>query len=156
MTHIFSIFADYFQFILMDENSQTDFSTIWTAEALDKTLASTETAICPVTFRNIDVTVEIEILNSPPIINLADWDNAVEASITIPSGKLIVMGCTDYIPDAPRIDIQPATYHCISLAKGLDTIKTEWESANDLYRVCLWPGSYRTPQILKKYNHLNT
>ncbi len=30
----FTVFADYFQFVVQDENSDDDFATIWTEEAL--------------------------------------------------------------------------------------------------------------------------
>ena len=149
--HRFTVFADYFQFVLMDENSQDDFSTIWTEEALHRMLAVAPTVACPGTLRNVDVSVEIEILEQAPVIELSAWDNAVEASIYIPSGKLIVMGCTGYLPDAPRISVSPGTYQLLSLTGGIDTIQTEWEPAEDQYRVSLWPGPVREPNLLKRW-----
>ena len=149
--HRFTVFADYFQFVLMDENSQDDFSVIWTEEALHRMLAVAPTAVCPGTLRNVDVSVEIEILDQAPAIELSAWDNAVEASINIPSGKLVVMGCTGYLPDAPRISVSPGSYQLLSLAGGIDTIQTEWEPAEDLYRVSLWPGPVREPNLLKRW-----
>lgn len=127
--HRFTVFADYFQFVLMDENSQDDFSVIWTEEALHRMLAVASTAVCPGTLRNVDVSVEIEILEQAPEIELSAWDNAVEASINIPSGKLVVMGCAGYLPDSPRISVAPGTYQLLSLAGGIGTIQNEWESA---------------------------
>jgi hypothetical protein len=47
MVHRFTVFADYFQFLLMDQESKDDFSTIWTKEALDQMLAVGNTAVCP-------------------------------------------------------------------------------------------------------------
>lgn len=146
-----TIFADYFQFVLMDEGSEDDFSTIWTDEAFDRMLAVGSNAVCPGTLRNVDVNVEIEILDEPPSIDLSQWDHAVEASINIPSGKLVVMGCTGYLPDATRIEINPGTYQLLSLAGGIASIKTEWEAADDVYRVYLWPGENRQPHLIKKW-----
>lgn len=151
--HRFSVFADYFQFVLMDENSQDDFSVIWTEEALKRMLAVAPFSVCPGTLRNVNVDVEIEVLDQSPEIDLSAWDNAVEASISIPSGKLVVMGCTGYLPDAPRIELEPGTYQLLSLAGGIETIQTEWEPAEDLYRVYLWPGSAREPHLLKQWQH---
>ena len=147
----FTIFADYFQFVLMDETSQDDFSVIWTEEALYRMLAVAPLAICPGTLRNVDVAVEIEVLDRPPAIDLSSWDNAVEASLSVPSGRLVVMSCTGYLPDAPRIEVTPGTYQVLSLAGGIESIKNEWEPADDLYRVYLWPGAAREPHILKRW-----
>ncbi len=149
--HSFTVFADYFQFVLMDENSQDDFSVIWTEEALHRMLAVAPTAVCPGTLRNVDVSIEIEILGQAPEVELSAWDNAVEASINLPSGRLVVMGCTGYLPDAPRISILPGTYQLLSLAGGIETIKNEWEPAEDIYRVLLWPGPAREPKLLKRW-----
>ena len=135
----------------MDEKSEDDFSTIWTDEALDRLLAVGINAVCPGTLRNVDVTVEIEVLNAPPSVDLTKWDHAVEASINIPSGKLVVMGCTGYLPDSTRIAVKPGSYQLLSLAGGLETIKTEWELADDLYRVYIWPGMSRTPNLIKRW-----
>lgn len=149
----FTVFADYFQFVLMDESSQDDFSVIWTEEALFRMLAVAPTAICPGTLRNVDVSVEIGVLDRVPDIDLSKWDNAVEASLRIPSGKLVVMGCSGYLPDAPRINVAPGTYQVLSLAGGIESIQNEWEPANDLYRVYLWPGTARQPHLLKRWQH---
>ena len=149
--HRFTVFADYFQFVLMDVNSQDDFSVIWTEEALNIMLAVAPSAVYPGTLRNVDVSVEIEVLDQSPEIDLSAWDNAVEASINIPSGKLVVMGCTGYLPDSPRISVSPGHYQLVSLAGGIDTIQTEWEPAEDLYRVYLWPGPARKPHLLKRW-----
>ncbi|MFH1987676.1 MAG: hypothetical protein ABIK25_08625 [Pseudomonadota bacterium] len=135
----------------MDEKSEDDFSNIWTEEALAHMLAVAPTAVCPGTLRNVDVQVEIEILDSPPTIDFTQWDNVVEASINIPSGKLVVMGCTGYLPDAARIEVQPGSYQLLSLAGGIESIQTEWEPANDIYRVYLWPGQERKPHLIKRW-----
>jgi hypothetical protein len=150
-THRFTIFADYFQFIVMDENSTDDFSTIWTDVALKQSLAVGKEAICPGTFRNVNVEVEIKLADADPEIDLTKYDHAVEASIKVPSGRLIIMGCTDYQPDASRIELPAGVYHVLSLAAGIETITTEWEPANDLYTVYLWPGEYRQPKIIKQW-----
>jgi hypothetical protein len=106
-------------------------------------------------YRNVDVRVEIEILGAQPSIDLSQWDHAVEASVSLPTGRLVVMGCTAYLPEAPRIDVSPGTYQLLSLAGGIETINTEWEPADDLYRVYLWPGESRKPQCLKRWNRID-
>jgi|SRR5581483_8728327 len=147
----FTIVADYFQFVLMDETSADDFSTIWTEPALERMLAAGESAICAGTLRNVDVPVEIRLTVERPSIDLDQYDHAVEASIQLPSGKLIVMGCTGYLPDAPRIDLLPGCYRALFLVSGIESIKTEWEQADDLYAVYLWPEAAGVPQLIKHW-----
>jgi hypothetical protein len=147
----FKIFADYFQFVLMDESSEDDFSEIWTDEALERMLAVGELAVCPGTLRNIEVDVEVRVVPTEPSINVAAHDHVVEGSIEIPTGKLVVMGCTEYLPDAKRIELSPGTYQLLFLVNGVGSIKTEWEPAEDKYTVYLWPGQLRAAKLLKHW-----
>jgi len=149
--HRFSIFADYFQFIVMDENSEDDFSTIWNDEALRRMLAVGSSAICPGTLRNVEVAVEIMLETERPDIGLAEFDHVAEATFVCPSGTLVVMSCTGYLPEAPRIHVEPGTYHALFVTSGVKSIKTEWEAANDLYTVYLWPGPLCEPSLIKHW-----
>lgn len=56
--HTFTIFADYFQFIIQDEASDDDFAAIWTPDALAAGTAFGKMAICPGTLRNVEVPIE--------------------------------------------------------------------------------------------------
>jgi len=150
-THRFTIFADYFQFVLMDQTSEDDFSAIWSEEALSRMLAVGRTAVCPGTFRNVDVAVEVRLQVERPTVNLSEYDHATEASIDIPSGRLIVMGCTSHLPDAPTIELVPGTYCLLSLVSGINSITLEWDQADDLYTVYLWPGERREPRLIKHW-----
>ena len=147
----FDIFADYFQFVLMDESSDDDFSTIWTDKALDRMLAVGDTSVCSGTLRNVTVAVEIRVSQSEPAIDLAAYDYAASASLHVPSGRLVVMGCTDYLPDASCIEVPAGTYELLYLATGLDTITSESDPAQDRYIVYLWPGRLREPVLLKHW-----
>ncbi len=67
------------------------------------------------------------------------------------SGSCAVFGCTDYLPDAAKIEILPGEYAVLSLAKGLDSITEKWGDADDIYRVILWPSSNKEYKVLKRY-----
>ena len=147
----FDIFADYFQFVLMDETSDDDFSAIWSDEALSRMLAVGKSSVCPGTLRNVSVPVEIHVSQSEPVVDLAAHDHAVSASLHIPTGRLVVMGCTDYLPEAPRIDLLAGTYQLLYLASGVQTITYESDPADDRYIVHFWPGPLRDPVLLKHW-----
>jgi hypothetical protein len=146
-----NVFADYFQFLVMDEKCEDDLSTLWTEEALKRMLAVGRCVVAPGTLRNVDVAAEVHVLHDAPPVDLSKYDHAASGSLDVPSGCLAVMGCTGYLPDAPRIRLAARTYQVLSLASGIGTIKNEWEPADDLYIVYLWPGGHREPQLLKHW-----
>lgn len=148
----FELFADYFQFYLMDVKSTDDTSEIWSKEALDNKLGILKNTLAVGTFRNVDVNVEIELCESEPTVNLEEWDQVAIGYFEIFSGECAVFGCTDYLPEAKTITLKPGNYSALSLAKGLNTIVTEWEAAEDLYKVILWPSNQREFKVLKNYH----
>lgn len=148
----FELFADYFQFYLMDVKSNDDTSVIWSREAHDNKLGILKNTLAIGTFRNVDVNVEIELCENEPIVNLEEWDQAAVGFFEIISGECAVFGCTDYLPEAKTIKLKPGNYSALSLAKGLDTITSEWEPADDLYKVILWPSSKKEFKGLKSYD----
>jgi hypothetical protein len=146
-----TIFADYFQVILMDERSADDFSLIWTAEAFERMLAVGESAVCIGTLRNVDVPVEVEVVASAPSVDYEKWNHVAEGAIDLPSGSLVVMSCTGYLPESPKIAIAPGQYELLFLAAGIETIEDEAGAADDIYRVYLWPGMARPARLLKHW-----
>ena len=149
--HTFTVFADYFQFVIQDENSDDDFATIWTEEALAAQTAFGRSALCPGTLRNVEVPEEIVVAEGDPKVSVQEVDYAVEGSIEVPSGRLVVMGCTGYFPDTPRLEVQPGTYRALAVMSGIGSIKTEWDPADDKYTVYLWLGPARPPKLLKHW-----
>ncbi len=147
----FTLFADYFQFVVMDEASDDDFSQLWSDEALNRMLAVGRSAVCPGTLRNVDVEVELRVCETAPDVALDEFDHVAEASLSIPSGVLVVMGCTGYLPDAPRVEVTPGSYNLRFLVTGVATIKNEWEPAEERYIVYLWPGPSQEPRLLKHW-----
>jgi len=147
----FEIFADYFQFLLMDESSQDDYSEVWNDEAVERMLAAGSTSVSLGTLRNVTVPVSVNICVAEPTVNLGNFDHAVSASLSVPSARLVVMGCTDYLPKAPRIELPAGTYQLLYLASGLGSITYESDPADDQYCVHLWPGASRGPALLKHW-----
>lgn len=150
-SHKFEIFADYFQFVMMDEHCEDEFASVWSDEALARMLAVGNTSVCPGTLRNVTVPVEIHIHTSEPSVDLAAYDHAVSASVQIPSGRLVVMGCTDHLPEAARLELPPGSYQLVYLAAGVESITHESEPADDRYIVHLWPGKARDVALLKHW-----
>ncbi|WP_444922795.1 hypothetical protein ACJJH9_11265 [Microbulbifer sp. DLAB2-AF] len=149
----FELFADYFQVYLMDVEADDDTSDIWTEEALNIKLGILPNTLAIGTFRNVDIPLEVEIHDSQPEISFEEWDHASIGYFTVTSGQCAVFGCSDYLPDAEKIEVAPGKYSAISLAKGLDSITEEWEDADDLYKVILWPSAASECKALKHYEN---
>jgi hypothetical protein len=148
--HHFDLFADYHQFYLQDEPVQGNLGDSWTQEATDRLLAITEGTIGVGTARNMTVPVEVEILQVEPRDSFDAWDQVNECSIDVQSGRIVVAGCTDYFPDAARIQIAPGMYRARIYYGGLDTLTEDGLDGEDHYRVVLWPADPTPPVVLKK------
>ncbi len=149
-THTFSLFADYFQFYLQDENAPYIGEGAWNREATERMLAVAPGALAVGTVRNVDVPVTVEVLQSEPREDFENWDHVTECGLEIQSGKLVVAGCTDYFPDAARIKVPAGRYRARICGGGFETVAEHWDSGEDVYRVQLWPDTDCEPRVLKE------
>jgi hypothetical protein len=147
-----SLFADYHQFYLQDEPASGDLSRSWDAEAMTRLLAVAPDVIGVRTARNMIVPVKVKILDSSPPDDFTFWDQVVEASINISSGRVVIAGCTDYFPDAMCIPVEPGIYRVRIYYGGLASISEDGLEGEDHYQVVLWPEKYSAPKILKKWS----
>jgi hypothetical protein len=148
--HHFDLFADYHQFYLQDEPAGGNLGDSWTQEATDRLLAITDGTIGVGTVRNMTVPVDIEVLDAAPNDSFKDWDQVNECSINVKSGRVVIAGCTDYFPDAARIQVAPAMYRVRIYYGKLDTLSENGLEGEDHYRVVLWPGDPTPPVVLKQ------
>jgi hypothetical protein len=104
-----TIFADYYQFYIQDEVADGNLSDSWNKEAEERLLAITEGTIGIGTFSNEDVLVDLIVFDEYNNEYLKDeeyWDKINECTINIKSNKLVIAGCTDYFPEAERIEVK--------------------------------------------------
>jgi hypothetical protein len=148
----FDLLADYFQFYVQDERAHGIDGDSWAGDAVERMLAVAEGAIGVGTVRNVKVPVILEILGSEPPRDFESWDHITECSLETSSGKLVVAGCTDYFPDAARVEIQPGTYRARISGGGFESVAKHWEDGQDNYRVQLWPASTIEPRVLKQHS----
>jgi len=106
----FKLFADYFHFYLQDESVKADLSESWTQEAVDRLLAIAPGTIGVGTVRNMNVPVLVEIAEVAPEDDTTQWDQVNECDFEVQSGRVVIAGCTDYYPDAERIELSPGPY----------------------------------------------
>lgn len=150
-THRFELFADYFQFYLQDEAVEGDLSDSWMEQAHVRRLALAPGTIGVRTARSMDVPVVVEVRQSEPVEDLAAWDHAIECSIDVISGRLVVAGCTDYFQDAARIDVVPGCYRVRVLSGALGSLNANGLEGDDHYKVVLWRAPLDEVRILKQW-----
>lgn len=147
----YELFADYFQFYLQDETVEGNLGDSWTKEAYDRLLAITIGTIGVGTVRNMTVPVDIEFHQTAPEESLAEWDQVNECSLEITSGRIVIAGCTDYFPDAARIEISPGIYRLRIYYGNLEALSDDGLEGDDQYRIVLWPGDSTPPIVLKQW-----
>jgi hypothetical protein len=91
------LFADYYQFYLQDEQADGDLSDSWTEQATTDLFALTLGTIGIGTVSNSDVPVTVEVHNSEPENDFDEWDRIIECSIDVPSGRIVVAGCSSHL-----------------------------------------------------------
>jgi len=132
------IFADYNQILLHDESIEDDAAESWGEEAYKQMVDTFDGCVALATARNLDVPVEIVVCDTEPLEDANSWDHIVQCSINLPSGKLVVRGVSDYLPDAKRIELEPGQYSVWLLYSGLNTLSDDGLDGNDHYKVVLW------------------
>jgi hypothetical protein len=151
----FTLFADYFQFYLQDESVEGDLSDCWTKEAVNRLLAVTEGTIGLGTVRNMMVPVIVEVVDSEPDeAETTSWDQVNECDLRVTSGRIVVAGCTDYFPDAARIDVPPGSYRARLYYGNLNSLSEDELEGSDHYRIVLWRAAAAPLKVLKQRSNL--
>lgn len=149
--HHFELFADYHQFYLQDEPVEGNLAESWTPEATDRLLALAPGTIGVGTVRDMKVPVDVEVRDAEPREPLDDWDQVNECSMEVRSGRIVVAGCTDYFPDAARIEVVPGVYRARVFYGKLKSLSEDGLRGEDHYRVVLWPGEPTPAAVLKQH-----
>ncbi|MBD8488161.1 hypothetical protein IFO69_05320 [Echinicola sp. CAU 1574] len=146
------IFADYFQFHLYDEKLNPNFGEAWNQFSVDNFLALRREGIGIGTIRNMDVPVNIKIYDSEPKIkeDLNQVFQINETDLTIISGKLVVIGCTEYFPDAKRIELDRGIYRVRIYYSDLDKLSEDGLDGEDNYHLEIWKTDNTKEPIFNK------
>jgi len=152
--HRLSLFADYSQFYIEDEQANPTADEVghsWTEETTADQIAPGRGFIRFGTVRSTNVPVEIVVEESEPPLDLDAYDHVAEASIAVDSGRLIVAGNSDAWEDAARLTLEPDTYRARALYRGLGTLSADGLDGDDHYTVVLWPAPAAPRRVLKRY-----
>jgi hypothetical protein len=133
----FEIYADYNQFYLEDETSPHETGRIWTDETVERMIAVGEELVAVGTARYETVPVSVEFHDREPALELEKYSRVNECSLKVPSDKLVLEGCTEYPPEAARIDVEPGIYRVRVLYGNLESVVDDWQG-DDFYVLQLW------------------
>ena len=139
--HEFQIFADYHQFYLEDENAPHNVIDVWDDEAHKRMLGIEEGLAAVATARNMIVPVAVEIHDAEPILEVENFSRVSECSLKVVSNNLVILGCTDYLPEAARIKIEPHIYRVRVRYGNLESISENGLNGEDFYILQLWKDS---------------
>ncbi|MFD0375037.1 hypothetical protein [Streptomyces sp. NPDC127112] len=151
------LFADYHQIHVMDEESEGDFGDVWTEQTILDGLGITDGALAIGTAVNVTVAVSVHVLAEQPDDDRDDFDHVIEASLHLASGRLVVMGCSDYLPDAARFDMPAdwirvrASRRNLAAAVEADIDSSESPETTEQLRLQAWPALFSPPRIIKRW-----
>lgn len=149
-THTFEIFADYHQLYLADDDVEEPMPGDVTDEDVRRRLAAAPHSVVIHTARNVDVPVTVHVHEREPSVDLEAWDHVAECSLAVPSGRIVIAGCTDYLPDAARILVEPGSYRVRVCYGGLETLSEDGLDGDDHYVVDLWRGEPADVRVVKQ------
>ncbi|MBO0805650.1 MAG: hypothetical protein J2P25_21560 [Nocardiopsaceae bacterium] len=131
------LFADYHQIHVFDEESETDLGNYWNDEAYEAGIVVADDAVGIVTSTDLDVGVSVEVLQEEPPAGDATG-RIVEGELHVPSGRVVVMGCTDFLPDAARFEVGRGRHRVRVARLPLDPAADDPDIEERL-RLSIWP-----------------
>jgi hypothetical protein len=104
------------------------------------------------------VSVGVELLEARPPDDSAAFDHVVEASLHNASGRLVVMGCTDYEPDAERFAVPPGWLRLrVARSNLLNAFRADIASDDkpgtiERLRLQVWPAAQDDLAVVKSWS----
>ena len=143
------VFADYHQFYVWDAGMGLVAPEDWSEQDVTNRAKMAEhvLVVCPV--RNMTVPVRITLHAGEPAFDLSNYDHAVRASVTLPTGQLQVHECTG--GEVLTWKVEPGTYCALVLFTGLGTLSSDGLEGQDAYQVALWPGDPMSLQVVRQW-----
>jgi hypothetical protein len=171
MIHRFIVPFSHSQFYLSDDSDDWDPSDAWTDKAVKDHFAPMRDAIGIGTAREGGwVRVVIEVLRLRPNRRMDAWDQVVECSIAVPSGRIRLSSPQTCSTEGLLVAMQPGHYrllvcyanfervrrvHAENLSEYCELQRTAGTDVRKLmrldnFRLVLWPGSRQRPRFLKR------
>lgn len=79
--------------------------------------------------------VILETCDELPELAPDQWARINKTELECDTGRLVVAGCTDYFPDAFRMDVKPGTYDLLVGYRNLDVASPNATEGDDTYHI---------------------
>ncbi|MFJ4538375.1 hypothetical protein ACIP39_20820 [Streptomyces tibetensis] len=142
---------------MTDADADGDLSDAWTDRAVADHLAVARDALGIGTAVNVNVSVTVVVLAQEPSDDCAEFDHVVEAGLEVSSGRLMVLGCTDYAPDAATFEVPPG-WNRVRVSRGnlaragrADVDSDKGPETTEQVRVQVWPAPESPAKIIKRW-----
>jgi len=96
------------------------------------------------------VPVVVEVADEAPDDDASAWDHVNECSLDVSSGRLVIAGCTDYFPDAARIELPPRSYRARIYYGNLAALSADGLNGDDHYKIVLWRAAAAPLQVIRQ------
>ena len=151
------LFADYCQILLQDSLSELSLADAWSVATINDRMAVLPGLIGIWAEDNNDVDVSINVASAAPDLVSADFDHVVEGSMRSDSGIIVVMGCTDYLPEADRLSV-PTDWLRVRVSKSIlqpsESGADEFDSDSaefERIKIDMWPQEQSPVCVLKQW-----
>jgi len=82
-----------------------------------------------------DVKVILETCAELPELEPSEWDRINKTTLDCDTGRFVVAGCTDYFPDAFRLEVEPGTYDLMVGYQNLEAVSENGMEGDDCYHL---------------------
>ncbi len=138
--------ADYQQVLLCDDDLNGMAVADWTPEALERHLAVTPRSITLGTARDGLVPVYVELYDGEPRLVTELWDLVVDASLDVPTGRIVIGGLTEDWPTRQRIDVTPGSWR-IRVSRATSDPPADDGVEADRYLLQLWSAPSKPIEV---------
>ena len=141
----FTVFADYNQFFVLDDELEPQYPESISQSAIDDRCQVQPSILAVYTAFPREVAVGIRVCDNIPDIAGGCWAHVIRGAFAIPSGQLVLAGCSDYLPDCTRIQVPRGMLEFLLCGRGFDA------QAQEKYLLALWPGQFRLVEVVKRH-----
>lgn len=159
--HQIELFADNFQIQIQEQVDDCDYPEDWNDSLLTQLYVAGVNILAIGTVRDLDVDLTVEIyqeamdekerLTDP---DMEEYDHVVQCNINIPSGKLLITGCSTDYEETTKLNLKPGQYGARIFWSGLDSTDDMGFEGDDRYLIKLYPETYFEERILKAWRQL--
>ena len=129
----YRVFADYHQFYLMDAVEAPQIPETVTEQDIQRRLRTAPHIVVFHTESAAHVPVQIAFVQAPTEA-AGSWEHSAEFGLSLPSGSAVLCGCSEFLPECPRIAVVPSTYIGRAYFSGPSV-------GEERYYVVLWPAA---------------